>query len=363
MPGEKAAVVMRGAPTVSTSAALRPLPYLTEEVPGIGGIIRSTPEDFRVVERPLYLPCGEGEHLYLRITKRGIPTPDLVLRVSSVLGVKAMGIGVAGLKDANAVTTQLVSVQGISAETAARLKPDGQILAVEVLGRHRNRLRTGHHAGNEFTLVVRGVAPEAGRSVPRIVEELSRRGVPNYFGPQRQGRKGENFLVGAQLLFDARKRASLSRSKRQWYLNAYQAHLFNAMLSRRITTVDRLLSGDWAMKLVNGACFRVDDPAKEQPRVDGFEISPTAPLFGSRTEWAAGEAGAIEQAVLAEAGVTAEALTAAAKACGFRGERRALRVPLGQADWSLEGNALTISFALPPGAYATSVLRELMKQE
>ena len=134
-----AAGVMGGS-TISTAGALRALPYLTAEVPGIDGVIRSAPEDFRVVERPLYLPCGEGEHLYLRVTKRGMPTPELVRRLSSLLGVKVMGIGVAGLKDANAVTTQLVSVRGISPETAARLKPDAQLLAIDVLGRHRKAL-------------------------------------------------------------------------------------------------------------------------------------------------------------------------------------------------------------------------------
>ena len=53
-------------------------PYLTAAVPAIGGRIRSSPEDFRVEERPLYLPCGEGEHLYIRVTKRGLSTPDLL---------------------------------------------------------------------------------------------------------------------------------------------------------------------------------------------------------------------------------------------------------------------------------------------
>jgi tRNA pseudouridine13 synthase len=134
-----------------------PLPYLTGDIPGIGGVIRAIPEDFRVEERPLYLPCGEGEHLYLRITKRGLSTPELVKRLSSTFGVKAVGIGVAGLKDAQAVTTQMVSVHGLASDTVARLRPDGEVLAVEVLGRHRNRLRPGHHAGNVFRLVVRQV--------------------------------------------------------------------------------------------------------------------------------------------------------------------------------------------------------------
>lgn len=345
------------------SASLDRLPYLTDDQPGIGGVIRSSPEDFRVVERPLYLPCGQGEHLYLRITKRELPTPDLVLRLSSTLGIKAMQIGVAGLKDAHAVTTQYVSVQGVPEAMIARIKPDERILEVEVLGRHRNRLRTGHHAGNLFTLVVRQVAPGSQQIVTTVLERLRRRGVPNYFGPQRQGRKGENFLIGAQLLHDPKQRARLPRNKAQWYLNTYQSHLFNRILSRRIQTIDRLLSGDWATKVINGACFRVEDLAVEQPRVEAFEISPTAPLFGARTEWAEGEAGAIEQAVVSELGTTAERLTAAAKDCGFRGERRALRIPMSDLAWSWEGHALTVTFALPPGAYATSVLRELMKVE
>ncbi|TKB87001.1 MAG: tRNA pseudouridine(13) synthase TruD [Nitrospira sp.] len=46
------------------------VPYLTASVPALGGRIRSTPDDFCVEERPLYLPCGEGEHLYIRAAGR-----------------------------------------------------------------------------------------------------------------------------------------------------------------------------------------------------------------------------------------------------------------------------------------------------
>lgn len=338
-------------------------PFLTDAIPGIGGRIRVTPEDFQVDERPLYLPCGDGEHLYVAITKRGLSTPDLVRRLSSTLGMKAQAIGVAGLKDARAVTTQMVSLQGATPELMARLKVDDQILKVEVLARHRNRLRTGHHAGNRFRLIIRDVAGHAAESVPAALEQLARRGVPNYFGPQRQGRDGDNYQIGAALLNDPRRRDKMSRAKRIWYLNTYQSFLFNRMVAKRIDRIDRILVGDWATKLENGACFLVEDAEKEQPRADQFEISPTGILFGSRVSWASGEPGRIEEAVLAEAGTTRDALVTAAKACGFRGERRALRVPLAELDWSLDGKILTLSFALPPGAYATSVLRELMKQE
>lgn len=336
-------------------------PYLTAALPGIGGRIRSEPEDFQVDERPLYLPCGQGEHLYIRVTKRLLSTPDLVRRLSSTLGLKIQGIGTAGLKDAKAVTTQLVSLHGVTEDRLARLKLDEHILAVEVLGRHRNRLRPGHHAGNRFRLTVRGVTPAASDVVPAVLDQLLHRGVPNYFGPQRQGKRGENYHIGAALLTDAAKRETMSRAKRIWYLNTFQSHLFNRMLARRIDRIDRILVGDWAMKMDNGACFPVEDAAQEQPRADRFEISPTGILFGSRVSWAAGEPGDIEKAVVIDEGSTPERLVEAAKACGFRGERRSLRVPLSDLEWSLQDSVLRLGFGLPPGAYATSVLRELMK--
>ena len=338
------------------------LPYMSTAIPGIGGTIRVVPEDFCVEELPRYLPCGEGEHLYVQVTKRGLSTPHLVGLFSSTFGVKAKTIGVAGLKDARAVSTQMVSLQGVSEERVADFTHD-RVLGIRVVGWHRNRLRTGHHAGNLFRLVVRGVTPQAGELVPRIVHEVLRRGVPNYFGPQRQGRTGNNYQIGAELLRDASRRESLPKAKRMWFLNAYQSFVFNRVVCKRIDWIDRLLEGDWAMKHGTGACFHVQDSGLEQPRVEAFEISPTGPLFGSRAPWATGAPGDLELDVLREIGETPESLRQAAVACRFRGERRPLRVPLGNLEWSVEGDILYLSFSLPPGAYATSVLREIMKTQ
>ena len=338
------------------------VPYLTASIPALGGRIRSTPDDFCVEERPLYLPCGEGEHLYIRVKKRGLSTPDLVLRLASQLHVKAQTVGVAGLKDAQAVTTQLLSLQGVKAETVAALPIDDRLLTLEILGRHRNRLRKGHHAGNQFRLVIRDVRERSEDDLQELFDELVRRGVPNYFGPQRQGRSGTNFQLGAELLQDAARRNKMPRNKRIWFMNAYQSHVFNRIVAKRIESIDRVFLGDWAMKSENGACVPVEQPEVEQPRADRFEISPTGPLFGSRAPWATGVPGDIEQAVAAELGTTPELLSKAGAECGFRGERRALRVRLNDLSWSLEGTVLTLGFWLPPGSYATSVLREVVKK-
>ena len=339
------------------------LPYLTAAIPGIGGVIRAQMEDFRVEERPLYLPCGQGEHTYLRVTKRGLSTPDLVKQFASALGVKARCVGVAGLKDARAVTTQMVSVQLVKDDAIARLATNDRVLSIEVLGRHRNRLRTGHHAGNRFTLTIRDVKEGAADTVPQVLDILLRRGVPNYFGPQRQGKTGLNYKTGAALLRDESRRARISRTQRMWFLNAYQSYIYNEILAVRIDRLDQTLAGDWAMKHTNGACFQVEHAEVEQGRAGAFEISPTGLLFGSRVSWASGEPGDIERAVVAELHETPESLKQAAADCGFRGERRSLRVRLDALEWSLKDRTLTISYALPPGSYATSVLRELMKTD
>ena len=88
------------------------LPYLTAAIPGIGGVIRAQMEDFRVEERPLYLPCGQGEHTYLRVTKRGLSHSRSGQAVCLRLGRQgALRSASRDSKDARAVTTQMVSVQ------------------------------------------------------------------------------------------------------------------------------------------------------------------------------------------------------------------------------------------------------------
>jgi tRNA pseudouridine13 synthase len=132
------------------------------------------------------------------------------------------------------------------------------------------------------------------------------------------------------------------------------------LLSERISTLDQLEKGDIAYIHASGAAFVVDDPAVEQPRADCFEISPSGPLFGPKALLAEGTPGQRERDLLEESGLSLTEF----KLPGIRlkGARRPFRIPLAdvQTDWD-EG--LILSFRLPPGGYATEVLREVMKTE
>ena len=90
-----------------------PDPYLTADLPGIGGRIKVRNADFCVEEIPLYGPSGYGEHTYLTIEKDGLSTFRAVNHIARALGVDPGAVGYAGLKDAHAVTVQTLSVGNV----------------------------------------------------------------------------------------------------------------------------------------------------------------------------------------------------------------------------------------------------------
>jgi tRNA pseudouridine13 synthase len=206
--------------------------------------------------------------------------------------------------------------------------------------------------------------------VDAVLDTLSRWGFPNTYGEQRYGRDGLNAQRGKSLLQGGK---SGGHSDRQRFLiNAYQSALFDSLVAQRLRTIGdlhTLLNGDLPVLHGNGAAFHVSTPtlAATQPRADAGEISPSAPLFGYRVELATGQPGEWEQAVLVAEGLTRESFRLSSRGESPGGERRAVRtIPADlQHQWLAEpdGTALHLRFMLPPGAYATSLLREVMKAD
>ncbi len=120
------------------------------------------------------------------------------------------------------------------------------------------------------------------------------------------------------------------------------------------------MSGDLAWKHDNGACFIVEDADLEAERARRFEISPTGPLFGCKMKFPTGRPLAMEEALLQAEGL-APADFNLPGGLRLEGDRRPLRVPVGYPDIQLDDDSVVLEFSLPKGAYATSVLREIMK--
>src|SRR5207253_2752638 len=134
-------------------------PYLTPDLPGIGGSLKQRNEDFFVQELPLYEPSGQGEHVFCEIQKVGMTTFDLLHRLSDALHVAQKDIGYAGMKDARAVTRQLFSIWATTEDAVMALNDRIPGVQVQWARRHGNKLRLGHLAANRFAVKIRDVNP------------------------------------------------------------------------------------------------------------------------------------------------------------------------------------------------------------
>ncbi len=188
------------------------LPYITEEIEGIGGRIRARPEDFMVEEVPLYEPSGHGSHLYVNLTKVGQTTRDVQVRLAELFKLRPRNIGTAGLKDKNAVTTQTFSIlfEGTDVGSEEAVERIQGKLDVRVNGArfHGNKLRAGHLIGNKFQITVTGLRMPVGKAVERaekIAKLIHKTGFPNYYGEQRTGKWGRNVRDGWEIIMGGRK--------------------------------------------------------------------------------------------------------------------------------------------------------------
>lgn len=332
--------------------------------PEVAATFKQTPEDFRVIEELGFALTGSGEHACLRIRKTGVTTQDVVRLLARRAGIREFDVGYGGLKDRQGVCEQWFSLyQPVPAplpldELAER--------GIEVLESCRNsrKLRRGSHRANRFNIRLRNPQwrdeAQQGDVLQALQERLAlvaRRGVPNYFGEQRFGRDRGN-VDQARQLFAGELRMARGY-KRGLLLSSARSQVFNAVLSERVRQQvwDARWEGDvWNL---NGSDSIFDAPQwteELQARLEEFDIHPTGPLWGAGPLRSAAAARALELAV----GAQWQDLCNGLEEAGLTQARRALRLPVQDLQWqAMDNGDLNIEFALPPGTYATAVLREV----
>jgi len=326
--------------------------------PQVCAVIRQQPEDFYVVEDLGFGADGEGEHQLVLLEKRQANTSWVAEQLASFAGIAKRDVGFAGLKDRNAITRQWFSLG-----MAGQPPPDWSELQLEGVtilesAKHRRKLRRGSLKGNQFVIILRELDVEPSVLVPRLTQ-IKQQGVPNYFGEQRFGRQGAN-LQRALAMFQGKR--IRDRNQRSMFLSAARSAVFNALLSQRVEmgNWNQPVQGD-AMVLAGSNSFFLATEVDEalQQRVATFDVHPSGCL------WGRGELASRDQVAQWENDMAATY----AEFCrgleqnGLQQARRALRLLPEQMDWDInvEGRSLTLRFFLPAGAYATSVLRELVQ--
>lgn len=411
--------------------------YLTRTT-GLGGKIKSTPEDFVVVEDsilPLEKPGGTLVAALVRT--RNWETNRLVRSLARSLRISRRRISFAGTKDKRAVTTQLMEFEApLEKVKNLRLKD------VEVLRAYStdHRIDLGDLVGNHFRVVIRNIPLGPGEIQGRLQAVLAELkalgGFPNYFGVQRFGVvRPITHLVGHSMVkgdFAAAVRiyvahplpgegeeavAARTHMEESWdsawglrhyppeltfekamlnhlvnrpedyigafkvlpqnlqlmFIHAYQSYLFNRILSRRIAKglpLAEPVEGDIVLPLEK---HRVPDrdrpiPVDSSNREHLASLSRQGKAFvtglvvGADPRFALGPMGEIERAILAaEAIEPREFIIPRMPNLSTKGTRREVLLQVPDLRYELGEGTATLDFSLPRGAYATSLLREIMK--
>lgn len=332
------------------------LPY-AHGGPAASGQIKSEPDDFIVDEILGFEPCGEGEHVFLRIEKRGENTDHVARQLARFAEAPRPAVGYAGMKDRHGRTAQWFSVH-----LPGKWEPDwtafnSPTLTVLATLRHNRKLKKGALAGNRFEITVRALRGERER-VDEILRRIDREGVPDYFGMQRFGHEGRN-LGQVRSMFRGELRVK-DRSLQGIYLSAARSFIFNQVLARRVAdgTWNRAIPGDVFMFTDSHSFFKDSVTPKIERRIQALEIHPSGPLWGKGASPAGDQALNIETETAAAHALFCEGLARS----GMEMARRPLRLVLGDLQWDYPApGSLRLRFSLPAGAYATAVLREAIR--
>jgi len=320
-----------------TDAPYTTLPQWPHAYPasGANATLKRLNEDFIVTELPLQLPSGEGEHIWLDIEKNGANTAFVAQQLAEAAGVNEWDVGYAGLKDRYAITRQWFSIYFPKGETPDLTQLQHPEFKVLSQSRHVKKLRPGDLQGNRFHIVLRDVtgSPEA---IEANLKAIAARGVPNYFGAQRFGFDGGNVEQGRAML--AREIRVRNPKKKGIYLSAVRSFVFNEVLALRIQ------QGLWGQTLPG-------DVMDEAGR-------PTGPLWGRGRVSTTHEAQALENGVAGRHATLCDGMEHA----GLDQDRRALVASPVEMTWAWpQADQLVLTFSLPAGNYATSVLNEILR--
>jgi len=339
---------------------------------------KQSPRDFVVEEIPLYEFSGEGEHLILQVRKKNLSTNEMVGQIARYLGIKNREIGYAGLKDKHAMTLQYISIHKKYEEALENFNFDGIKIVSKTY--HNNKIRIGHLKGNRFYIKIKKVNPTSAAKIDEALKNIDKFGIPNFFGYQRFGNDGDNHILGEKLAKgEARER---NPRVKKLLINAYQSHLFNLWLSRRLEINSlvssfkvqeiesllnmpndevqkmkaqkhpfKLITGDIMEHYPHGKLFDFLGEEEDLKRFDERNISVTGLLCGKKVRVSSLNAGVIEKEYDDE--INADGARRYAWIYPTEIEGRFNKV---EAQYEM-------NFTLPKGSYATVLLEEIAKRK
>ncbi len=325
------------------------------------GKIRNSAADFLVIEHHDMDFTESGEHLWLKIEKTHSNTAWVATQLASACKVPARQVGFAGLKDRHAITQQWFSVQlpKISDPTAIKAKLPDEVKLLEHHW-HQSKIKSGQLTHNEFKLVVRDVQGDLA-VIEQNIAALKQTGAPNYFGPQRFGHDLNN-IQQAQDWFAGKIKVN-NKKLRGLLISSARSHIFNLIVAQRIEQKvwDQVIDGDILQLDKSHSWFPASDATATElkHRLNTFDIHLTAALWGEDAVQSTAQCATLESKIAS----SLPAYTPGFISHRVKQDRRAMRIQAHDLTHHWQDKNLHINFMLQPGAYATSILREIIAIE
>ena len=394
--------------------------YYQTKTKGIGGKIRASYEDFVVKEvNVLNTYTSEGKYAYYELIKKGVDTLTALMMISKRLKIPMRHIGYAGLKDAKALTYQLVSIPS-KYKIPKHININNHVV-LKFLGLGKFPLRKGMLQGNIFKLFIRDVSGMGIEDkLSNILHEINENGgLYPFYGHQRFGtirpnthvvgklivkRKWEEAVVEivghphpkenlrvreARSVFEKTGKAEealklfpkkyvyeriilkhlirkpgnyfyalrkLPKFIIQFYIEAYQSFIFNKYVSKRIELdVSPSIAIEGDM-IVRNSEFTI---VHTRVKIDPLREKILLPLIGYKTL----KLDRNLKEVLKEENVSAKEFLVKELNVGVEGGFRKTPMIVRNLDYVVFGRNVFLSFFLNKGYYATIFLREIMKNE
>ena len=337
--------------------------YLTEGLPGIGGALKKSPSHFKVIEKMEPVP-DRGEHVSLTCTRSSMTTQEVLKRLALLFSIKNKNLlGHAGLKDKDAITTQTISLplgRNFPLEKVrSTLEESFPELSSIVLQKRETKIKVGELRGNSFEVLLTELnysSEDALKKIEPISTRIKELGFPNFYGPQRFGDKGDNAERGKAVWLGKEK--IRSPWLKNFLLNSYQSKLFNQWLSNRVQEgrLHDFLEGDIVLSPGDTRPFLFGE-GRTLTSKERASLTVTGPVFGKKMTLPLGKPLEREEELLRKEGLSVNEL----KGFPLYGSRREAWVKVPDLTISLEADGLLFKMMLPPGTYATSLLREFRK--
>lgn len=311
---------------------------------------KAEPEHFIVTETLGFEPIGEGEHLFLLIEKTQLNTQQVCEHLAKFFSKRLRDIGYAGLKDKQSISRQWFSVQMnvLQQPDLAGLETD--LIKLVKTVRHNKKLKVGALSSNHFDIRLTQV--EDIDALTNALEK-AKQGVPNYFGLQRFGFKGNNLNWANRM---ASGEVIKNKKIKGFALSASRSYLFNQAVSKRVEQQIFNTAKDGDVFILSGSNSFFSDPVDDNiiTRLNEGDIQISAPLVGSGELASGGEIAELEQEAVSEF----ENWSTMLADNGLKQERRSIKLIPNNMSWQIEGQDVVVSFQLNTGCFATSVLRE-----